>query len=199
MERSNLRLYSNIFPWDGRWTASDADFISKIWDERALDNLRVAESHRRECVLSEHQHEIIRHATPCPKLEMGENPFGWRKIVRSDGVSSVVKVCCCRKVGCEHFSECRPNVREVPEREVEIWSQGNQDGLEEFARKWDSAPSRPWGGNVNPIDLSKVMRDGEYTDNVPPVNPQKPVAPRCISGFPQDEEYVDVSKKWRVN
>ena len=139
MERSNLRLYSNIFPWDGRWTASDADFISQIWDERALDNLRVAESHK-ECVLSEHQHEIIRHATQCPNLERGENPFGWRKIVFSDGVSSVVKVCCCRKVGCEHFSECRPNVPDVPEREAEIWSQGNQDGLEEFARKWDSAP-----------------------------------------------------------
>ena len=106
--QSNLIIYSNIYPWNGRWQHGDREFMSKIWDVaalRILDNLEK----KKEVELTPYQREIFECVLPCPELPRGDNPWGHAKDGR--------RVCLCRKFRCSRFKECRGKNGVLSERD----------------------------------------------------------------------------------
>lgn len=112
MDGSNLRLFSNIFPWKGRWRDGDQELVSKIWDDKALMVLKAAER-KKELELSPYQDELYNCTIQCPSLPQGERPWGW--------IAAGVVACRCRNVKCWRFYDCRRG-QDVTEDERRIWA-----------------------------------------------------------------------------
>ena len=182
MEKSNLRIYSNIYRWDGRWSSSDQWFIEKIWDESALAILRGLER-KKELVLTERQLERYRYNIQCPELPLGERPWGW--------VSPDKKVCLCRKSECPRFRGCRAGNSEVSEREREIWSGGSREGAAAFEQAWreNGQESVDEPRDTGDVDLNRIFEnDGEY-EKLPCEGEVDAGDPNIAIGYPDDEEY----------
>ncbi len=178
MESSNLRLFSNIFPWKGRWREGDQEFVSKIWDDKALMVLKVA-ARKKELELSPYQEELYNCTIQCPSLPNGERPWGW--------IAAGVVACRCRNVTCPRFYDCRRG-QGITEDERGIWTGGNQDGLLDFGETWrENKEYVAEARNTGMIDLIKVFGQGEY--EAISQRPKNPVDPNVASGYPDDEEY----------
>lgn len=178
MESSNLRLFSNIFPWKGRWREGDQEFVSKIWDDKALMLLKVA-ARKKELELSPYQEELYSCTIQCPSLPQGERPWGW--------ITAGVVTCRCRNTQCPRFYDCRKGY-DITEEEREIWAGGNQEGLLDFEGTWrQNRQHVAEPRNAGAIDLIKVFGQGEY-ESVSQ-RQRNPVDPNVASGYPDDEEY----------
>ena len=179
MERSNLRLFSNIYPWKGRWREGDQEFVAKIWDDKALNELKIDER-KKEVSLTPYQKELFDCTIQCPHLPKGERPWGW--------IASGQIACRCRKTNCPRFRECRGEQGALTEREREIWSGGNREGLDAFEKTWlynDAYIEKT--RDTGSVDLIAVFSKGEY-DPVS-ANTVRRFDPNIASGYPDDEEY----------
>ena len=179
MEKSNLRLFSNVYPLKGRWKKGWQEFVAKIWDDKAMQELKVAER-KKELTLTDYQEELYRCTIQCPELPDGERPWGWIEQGRVG--------CRCRNEGCPRFRECRAREGELSPKEREIWAGGNQDGLASFAQVWEQNRTHVVvSRGTGEVDLISVFADGEYdaVNN----NPGRPFDPKIASGYPDDEEY----------
>lgn len=179
MKKSNLRLYSNIFPWKGRWKEGDGLFVSKIWDDKALAVLKVAER-KRELTLTPYQESLYLCTVQCPRLPTGERPWGWVSVGKA--------ACFCRKTNCARIRECRVENEVLSDKEKEVWIGGNQDGLEAFAEQWEkNRRSKTEVRNICNVNLFSVFNEGEY--DAVKSDAACPFEPRIASGYPDDEEY----------
>ena len=179
MVKSNLKLFSNIYPWKGRWKDGDQEFAAKIWDDKALSVLKVA-AQKKEICFTRYQEELYQCTIQCPRLPAGERPWGW--------IRTGETACFCRKSSCSYFSRCRSSNGDVSQKEKEIWYAGNQEGLAEFEKTWQI--NNKFEGEkreIADIDLIRVFGGGEYekinTDRI------KPFDPNIATGYPDDEEY----------
>ncbi len=181
---SNLIIYSNIYPWNGRWRRGDKEFMSKIWDFEALRILdKLAK--KKEVVLTPYQHEIFECSLPCSNLPKGDNPWGHD--------AKGTRVCFCRNSRCAKFTECRGGNGMISEREREIWSRGNQNGLGRFNEIWEI--NRNW--HADDCKWHNIVLDnaykGEEFEKVPQVDPNARHDPKFGFEYPDDEEFEDVA------
>ena len=178
LESSNLSLFSNVCLWKGRWREGDREFVSKIWDDKALGILKSA-ARKKELVLSPYQEKLYECTIQCPELPKGERPWGW--------IAAGKVGCRCRLESCPRFLSCREG-RPMTEDEREIWAGGNQEGLRGFEKTWRQnreckGEERKTGG----VDLIKVFGQGEYEPIARRVDASSD--PNVASGYPDDEEY----------
>ena len=181
--QSNLIIYSNIYPWNGRWQHGDREFMSKIWDVaalRILDNLEK----KKEVELTPYQREIFECVLPCPELPRGDNPWGHAKDGR--------RVCLCRKFRCSRFKECRGKNGVLSKRECDVWNSGSQSGLDRFNELWEA--NRNWHKEENStcnVDLGRIYAAEEFYD-VPKVDKNAIPDPKVGFEYPDDEEFEDI-------
>lgn len=185
--QSNLILYSNIYPWNGRWRGGDHEFMSKIWDVAALQALDSLEK-KKEVELTPYQREIYECSIQCPELPRGDNPWG------HDAVGK--RICKCRNYSCARFLECRGGKAALGE-EYNVWISESEKGLDRFNELWEAnckwcrETSDYETSKIGNIDLERVYATEEF-EGVPQIDKNDIPDPKVGFEYPDDEEFEDV-------
>lgn len=177
MEKSNLKLYSNIYPLESTWPL-DQNFLKAIWDGQALQILE-QRAKRKELQLTKHQNELLKLSLPCSLNNAGENPWG--------SVSPEKTLCRCRREECSRFKTCRNGRNTITEAQYGIWKETYQDcgGLARFDDIYNQTSRRVYASSR--ADIATVFGALDVNRTPPYADPVK-VKP-LIHSFPDDEKY----------